>query len=306
MDLLIDFVEKSNCFEPIDKLKLILFAANAKHSTFVALKITPKNISDKFHFEKHLKDHGIVFNVGKAKSFEEISKITNNKIVWSLQGTWYGYDLFRNKKYQQLFKRYKSFVKRQKKDKADILAGQIYNYPACCVKQYIKENDLGWLKKNYSYHKYYKKLQDTERKFPFIIHSACSKNCKESRQRNKKYINILKKRANKFYKEFSKKKFFRTDFIVEGENNILINIKEWPLWIEKDGHEYNLVSKKPHNKHHYMFSYLTKNKAYIKGSLLSGSVKMQYNYADIKITKLKKVIPNLIHVRKFKLLGRKY
>ncbi|MBN1645221.1 hypothetical protein JW851_04275 [Candidatus Woesearchaeota archaeon] len=306
MDFLIDFIEKRDCFEPADKLKLILFAARTKPSTFVSLKITPRNIGDKFHFERHLKDHNIFFNVDKPKSFEEISKIKNNKIVWSLKGTWYGYDLFKDKQHQRLFKRYLSFVKRQKKDDADIAAGKVYGYPACCIKQYIKENDLDWLKNNFSYYSYYKRLHDSERKFPFIAHTPCSTKCDISRKLNIKYKNIIKKRAPKFFKEFSKKKYFRTDFIVEGENNLMVGINNRPLWVKQDAHEYTVIANKPYNKHFYLLSYLTKEKEYAKGSLLSGSAEMQYNYADIKINKLKKVIPNLVHIRKFKLLGRKY
>ncbi|MBD3361466.1 hypothetical protein GF358_01610 [Candidatus Woesearchaeota archaeon] len=306
MNFLVDFVEKSDAFEQLDKLKLFLFAARIKPATFVALKITPKNIGDKFHFEKHLKEKNIVFKVDKPKSYEEIVKIRKNRIVWAIKGTWYGYDLFRNKAYQNLFKKYVSYVKKGKKDKADLTAGRLYGYPSCCVKNYIKENDFDWVKKNYSYYEYYKKLHDVERKFPFIVHTACSAKCSASKKLNTQYRNIIKKMSPKFYKEFTKKKSFKSDFIVEGENNLLTEIGQTPLWIEKDGHEYNLIAAKKFNNHYYLFSHLTKDKVYAHGSLLSGKAEMQYNHADIKINKLKKIIPNILHIRQFKVLGRKY
>lgn len=306
MDFLIDLVEKSDCFEPVDKLKLILFATKAKPATFVPLKISPKNIGDKFHFERHLKEKNIFFSVDSPKSFEEIVKIKENKIVWSLKGTWYGYDLFRDKQHKKMFRQYVSMVRKHRQDRADIIAGKLYGYPACCIKQYVKENNPDWIKRKYSYYGYYKRLHDSERNFPFIVHTPCSPKCSASRKLNTRYRNIIKKRAPKFYKEFSRKKSFKSDFIVEGENNFLFGVNALPLWVHKDGHEYNLVARKKYNDHHYMFSFLSRDREYVKGAVLSGSAAIQYNYADIKISRLKKIIPNLIHVRKFKLLGRKY
>lgn len=306
MDFLIDFVEKSACFEPVDKLKLVLFASGAKPATFVALKIMPENIGDKFHFERHLKENKIMFSVDRPKSFEEIAKINGNRIIWSLKGTWFGYDLFKDRRHKKMFRQYVSLVRRHKKEKADIVAGKLYGYPACCIRQYLKENNPLWVKDKYSYYEYYKKKHGAERKFPFVVHTPCSVKCRASKILNEKYRQAVKKYAPAFYKEFSKKKVFSTDFIVEGENNFLVSADGQLLWDEKDGHEYNLITAKPYNRHYYMMAYLSRDIAYVKGSVLRGSVAMQYNYADIKINKLKKVIRNIIHVRKFKLLGREY
>jgi hypothetical protein len=196
-------------------------------------------------------------------------------------------------------------IKKRKQDEADFIAGKLYNYPICCVRNFIRENHLVWLKDKYSYYKYYKKLHDMERKFPFVVHTPCSKTCKLTQKLNTKYKNAVKKLAPKFYKEFTKKQSFKTNLIVEGENNIIININGKPLWTKKNGYEYNLVTKKVFNKHHYMFSYLTK-KEYKRGTILPGRVRIQHNYADIKVGKPKRVIRDLIHVRKLKALGRKY
>jgi hypothetical protein len=162
------------------------------------------------------------------------------------------------------------------------------------------------LNKNYDYYEYYKKINELDRRFPFIFHTPCSLNCRESRNLNNLYKRTIQKHAPRFYKEFSRKKILRTDFIVSSENNIKKGINGPDLWTDKAGHSYNLVAKKPYNRHYYIYPYLTKDEGYARGTLLSGSVTMQYNHADVKINKFKKIIPNLIHVRKFKLLGRKY
>jgi len=305
MDFLVDFIEKCDCFEISDKLKLLLFILSNKPATFAPLKIYPKNLEDKSHFEKHLNEHNFFPIIGKPKSFEEIDKISGNKIIWSIKGTWYGYDLFKDKKAKELFKKYIYLVKKQKHDEADFIAGKIYDYPVCCVRNYIKENKLDWLKKKYSYYKYYKKQHDLERKFPFVIHSPCSLKCKATQKLNRKNKQIIKKHAPRFYKEFTKKKSFKSDFIVEGENNFITGIKEQKLWSAEKGHDYNIVSKNKFNKHNYMFSYLSKNK-YEKGTILQGRAVIQHNYADFVFKKTKKIIKNLVHVRHFKALGRKY
>lgn len=305
MDFLVDFIEKCSCFERADKLKLLLFALGIKPATFASLKVSPKNIGDKIHFEKHLADHDFAFVIDKPKSFEEIAKVSGNKIIWSLKGAWYGYDLFKDRKFKDLFKKYVYMIKKRKQDEADFIAGKLYGYPICCVRNYIRENNLDLLKKNYTYFQYYKKLHDMDRKFPFVVHTPCSTRCRHTQKMNTRNKNILRKNATRFYKDFTKKKSFKTDFIIEGENNLTIGLEGNPLWVKKDGHEYNLVSKKTFNRHHYMFSHLTK-KEYKKGSLISGRAGIQHNYADIKLGRVKKVIKDLTHIRQFKLLGRKY
>lgn len=305
MEYLVDFVEKCSGFEDSDKIKLILFASGAKPSTFVPLKIFPSNLGDKFYFEKHLKEKGFLFSVDSPKSFEEISAVNNNKIIWSLAGTWYGYDLFKNRQYYDLFKKYIYFVRKRNHARADIIAGSLYGYPLCCIKNFIKEHDPEFVKNKYSYRDYFKKMHEVRKKFPFISHTPCSVNCAESKKLNSLYQKTIKKNAPKFYREFVKKKSDNADLIVESENNFKIGLDEENLWIEKQCHDYTLICKTPVNKHYYLFPYLSRD-AYSRGSVLSAKITIQSNYASIKIKKLKKIIPYLMHIRKFKLLGRKY
>lgn len=304
MDYLIDFVEKCSCFDESDKLKLILFASGAKPSAFVALKITPANLGDKFHFEKHLREKGFLFSVGSPKSFEEISAVKENKIIWSIKGTWYGYDLFRSQRYKEVFRDYIHYLRKQNHEKADISAGVLYGYPTCCIKSFIREHDLEFVKKEYSYYQYYKKIQDARKKFPFVFHAPCSLDCRETGKLNSFYRSVVKKFAPKFFREFMKKKSFNADLIVESENNIT-NSDGNNLWIDKDAHNYTLITKSLVNSHHYLFPFLTKD-AYARGSLLSGRIMIQCGQAEVKIKKFGKVVPNLMHIRKFKLLGRDY
>ncbi len=304
MDYLIDFIEKCSCFDEADKLKLILFASGAKPSTFVALKITPQNLGDKFHFEKHLREKGFLFSVSFPKSFEEISAVKENKIIWSIKGTWYGYDLFRSERYKEVFRDYMHQLRKQNHEKADISAGVLYGYPTCCIKNFIKEHDLDFVKKEYTYYKYYKKIRDARKKFPFVFHTTCSLNCRETAKLNSFYRSVVKKYALKFFREFAKKKSFNADFIVESENNIK-NPDGTGLWIDKDAHNYTLITKKPINRHYYLFPFLTRN-AYARGSLLSGKITIQAGQAEVRIKKFRRIVPNLMHIRKFKLLGREY
>lgn len=304
MDYFIDFVEKCSCFEDSDKLKLILFASGAKPSSFVALKITPANLGDKFHFEKHLREKSLLFSAGSPKSFEEISAIKKNRIIWSIKGAWYGYDLFKSKRYGDVFREYVYYLKKRNHGKADISAGVLYGYPACCIKNFIKEHDLSFVKGKHTYYEYYKKIQDSKKRFPFVFHTPCSLNCRETRRLNSFYRSVVKKFAPRFFREFSKKKAFSTDFIVESENNIKTS-DGVNLWIDKDAHDYTLITKSPVNGHYYLVSFLTKE-AYARGSVLSGRISVQFGSADIKIKKFRKIIPNIMHIRKFRLLGREY
>ncbi len=301
--LLIDFIEKTDSFDNISKLKLILFATGVKPNTFVALKITSRNIQDKFHFERHLIENGIVYVVSRPKSFEEISSVTGNKVVWRMKGVWYGYDLFKNEKNKKAFNRYVQLLRRRRHRKADILAGKIYGYPVCCIRQYIKEHNREYLKRRYTYYEYYKRLKDSDKKFTFLNHTACSVTCNPSTQLNKKYAATVRKNAKRFWKEYIKKKKYNTDLLVDGMSDVYADkFERKSIWSVKDGYEYALIAKKPYKGHYYMYSYLTK-KLYEKGTVLNGTVKMQYNHAEIKIKSVKGVVKKLHHERR--ILGRK-
>ena len=298
---LIRFAEIAKGFDDSERLKLILFAVGVKPATYVILKVDPNNLSEKYRFEQRLKNLGIVFVESRMRAYEEIDKISRNKIIWKIKGVWIGYDLFHDEKGLKLFKKYVTNVRHHASKRADLVGGKLYGYPKCCIKQYIKESDPDYLKKNYTYYKYYKKLYDIERKFPFVIHTPCSINCKESASLNKRYENAVKKYASNFYRKFSSKKVYSTDLIVDAPSDILKNGKS--IWPAKNAFEYSVIAKKRYNKHHYLYTYLTK-RFYDFGAVVSANVTMRYRYADIKVSKVKKEIKNLMHIRKFFVVGR--
>jgi len=300
---LIRFAEIAKGFDDSEKLKLILFASGVKDSTYVVLKVDPDNLSEKYRFEKRLDDLGVVFVASRPKAYEVIDKISKNKVIWKIKGVWIGYDLFHNQTGLKQFKKYVSDVRKHKHKDADKIGGKLYGYPACCIKQYIKESNKDYLKKNYTYYQYYKKLHDVERKFPFLMHTACTTSCKESRKLNTKYKNAVKKHAPYFFKKFSAKKTYATDLIVDVPSDIFKNGRS--IWPSKTAFEYTVIAKKPYNKHYYLYTHLTK-KFYDFGTVIDSKVTMQYRYADIKIKKVKKEIKNLMHIRKFFVIGRPY
>src|SRR5574341_2357420 len=118
MQDLLRFAETAECFDANSRLKLILFITGVKPSTFIHTRIY-KNLHDRHEFESLLRKHKIIFEVSRAKGFEEITGIRGNAVVWNLKGTWYGYDLFRNKKEKAKFSKYISLVKQQKHSQAD-------------------------------------------------------------------------------------------------------------------------------------------------------------------------------------------
>lgn len=294
---LIRFAEQAQGLDAIQRLKLILFVTGIKPNTYVVLKIHSHNLEEKHHFEEHLRRNKIMYEISHAKSYEEITAIHKNKIHWTMQGTWQGYDLFSSKKSQQKFKKYKQLLKQQKHAAADTLAGKLYNYPPCCVREYTKEHDTTYLKKKYGYYTFYQRMHETEKKFPFIVHYPCSPHCRATQQSNKKYTATIKKYAPMFFKEYTRKHTFTTDLIIDSESDIYDD-NAHPLWPEKDGHEYSLVSLTPFQGHYYLFSHLTKT-LLLRGSIVSARITMHHNYADVKITALKDYVPDIHHERKF-------
>ncbi len=287
---LIRFIEDSTAFDNNSKLKATLFTAGVKPNTFVHLRIK-KNLHDKHEFERLLKLNKIIFEVSRAKGFEEISSIKGNTAVWKMMGTWYGYDLFRSKKDKANFGKYVSFVKKLQHDKADKLAGTIYGYPDCCIQNFIDEHDAKKLAKKYSYYQYYKKLHDADVAFPFISHTPCSPKCKRTAVLNKKYANAIKKSVPQFYKQYSKKRTYKAPVIVDLESDI-------GVWKKKDGYDYSLITKKPIERKYYMISWLTKPK-FKRGTILDASITIQYDYALVKLKKKIGEIKNFYHKRHF-------
>ncbi|MEM4254346.1 MAG: hypothetical protein QXR48_03110 [Candidatus Woesearchaeota archaeon] len=300
---LIDFAQTAQGLDDYNKIKLILFATGIKPATFIQLRINPKNLDEKAHFEKHLKALRIPFLVSRPKAYEEITRIRGNTIKWKIMGTWYGYDLFDGNKSFRLFQKYLGLVKKQEHAQADKTSGQIYDYPKCCINHYIKEHNLTFLRKKYTHYSYYKHLHDVERKFPLVMHTPCSTECKATRKMNEKYAYVLKKFAPKFWKRFSATKKYSTDVIVDNESELLQDVvygikSTAPVFPVKDGHEYSLVTLKKLDDHYYILSYLTK-KHIERGTILPARITNRFTYADIKLGKPKKVISGLHHERKF-------
>lgn len=295
---LIHFIEGCKGFSSKAKLNLILFASGMKPSAFISLKISMSNLDDKYHFERHLQNAGIIYKTSRARSYEEISKFTGKNFIWKIKGTWYGYDLFKNEKYLRLFKKYTSTAGENHK-KADILGGELYGYPKCCIKSYSENHNPEYVKKKYSYYKFYKKLSDADRAFPFVVHTACSSKCQTSRQWNKRHQTIIKKLAPRFFAEFSRKYSVKADLIIDSESDMFQDeiFEKNPIWIEKDGHEYTVISLSKIKGHNYSFVYLT-NKWYAKGAVLEAKITMQYDYADIEAAKIKRFIPDVMHKKR--------
>ena len=301
---LISFIESSKGFDNNAKLKLILFSAGVKPNTYVSLRISTKNLDEKYHFEQHLKKAGFLSQISRPKTYEEIEKISKNKALWNIKGTWYGYDLFSNRKNKRLFQKYFSLVKKQQHDKADLIAGKLYGYPKCCINRFIEEHDLKKLAKKYSYYAFYDKLHTLDKRFPFLSHTPCSLKCKDSIKINNDYRMIVKKSASRFWKEYTRKQSFTTKLVVDYESGIFLDkINEnKSIWPKKDGHDYGLISLTKFKGHHYVFSNLSK-KHYLRGTILLAKVTVQYDYAIIKIKKIVRLLNNFHHQRK--LLGKK-
>ena len=296
------FAAISKGFDIKENIKLVLFTAGLKPATYVILKINPDSLDEKYRFEQLLKQNKILFSACRQKGYEEITAVKGDKIIWELKGIWVGYDLFKDKKTKKQFEQYKNLISKQQIKKADEIGGKIYGYPSCCIRNYKKETPE-YIKKHYSYYEFYKKLQDTDKKFPFIFYSPCSLKCRKTAVLNRKYSNTIKKFTQEIWKEYTKKKKFTSDLIIDEESDILI--KEKTIWPERDGHEYDTILRKACNKKYYLYAYLTKKK-YEKGTILSASITQQYDYADIKVKKVRGIIKNLMHERKMPLIGRKY
>ena len=296
------FTEISKGLDMPDKLRLILFTAGVKPNTYVILKINPQDLGEKYRFEQLLKENKIHFLASRQKGYEEITKIVKNKIIWEFKGVWVGYDLFKNEKSKKDFLKYKKFASKRQHKKEILLAGKLYGYPKCCINNYLKETPE-YIKKHYTCYQFYKRLHDTERKFSFVFHTICSAECKATAKLNKLYSSTIKKFTPKLWKQYTKTDSFKSEIIVDKESDILLNKKT--IWPERDGHEYEIILRQPHNKKYYLYAYLTKH-TYKRGTILKADIKQKYNYADITVKKTVGILPNLMHERKMPLISRKY
>ncbi|VVB80960.1 Uncharacterised protein [uncultured archaeon] len=290
MENLLKFVQKSDAFDTNSKLKLILFLSGAKPSTYIQLRID-KNLHDKHEFEDLLKENNILFEASKPKGYEEITGIKANAAVWKLKGTWYGYDLFKNKEFNAKFLEYITLLKQKKHDTADRLAGVIYGYPQCCIETFIREHNKAQLAKKYSAYQYYKRLHDCDQKFPFISHTPCSTVCKQTKKLNLQYANAVKRKAPEFYKKYAKKRTYRLPLIVDVESS---DIK----WKKEDGHDYMLITKNPLEGRYCLMSWLSRGK-YKRGTVIDATVTLQYDYAIINVHKKTGYLKNFHHERRF-------
>jgi len=296
------FAEISKGLDIPDKLRLILFTAGVKPNTYVILRINPEDLGEKYRFEELLKENKIPFLASRQKGYEEITKIQKNKIIWEFKGVWVGYDLFKNEKSKKDFLKYKKLIAKRQFKKATPIAGKLYGYPKCCINRYLKETP-DYIKKHYTPYQFYKRAHDIDRKFPFIFHSSCSPECKATAKLNKKYSSVIKKYTPDLWKQYTKTDSFKSEIIVDKESDILLNGKT--IWPERNGHEYEVILRKPHNKKFYLYAYLTKHN-YKRGTILKADIKQKYNYADINVKKVVGILPNLHHERKMPLISRKY
>jgi hypothetical protein len=296
----IDFVEVAKGLDPRARMRLLLFASGAKPATFVPFKITPKTLSEKNYLRIHLLETATHYSASTAKSFEEITSITKTKINWDLIGIWYGYDLFNTKTGHALFKKYASLHKRGRHKEAARVAAKIYNYPSCCVAQYIKEQDPKYLRKNYTAYQFMSRRQKLQHKFPFLSFTPCSSTCSRAKALNQKYGRALKTHSPRFYADFTRKKTVLNTIIIDGETDLYLSDTE-PVWLEKDGHEYEVVAKKKIGGKYYLFTHLQK-KSLEKGVVATARITMQHALATINITKITGFSPGVTHTRHFAIL----
>lgn len=294
---LIRFAETAKGFDSNQRIKLVLFTLGIKQNTYVILKISPENLEEKHHFEQHLKNLNILHHVGRPRSYEEIKAIRGNAVIWKMNGVWYGYDLFKNKKSRHTFYRYKKLLRQKKHEQADAIAGKLYGYPACCTREYTKEHDIEYIKKKYTYHHYYQRLRETTKKFPFVLHYPCRPFCPKTKKLNTYYAHVLQKHAPHFWKQHTTMITITTDLIVDSESDIYDDFGQ-SLWPARTAHEYSFITKKPINQHYYILTHLTEQ-SFIKGNVANAQIRIRHDFPEITLRAIKKSINNLYHTRKF-------
>ncbi|MBI4016640.1 MAG: hypothetical protein HY363_03010 [Candidatus Aenigmarchaeota archaeon] len=294
---LVHFVQASKGFGAFEKIKLIIFASGEKKACFVRMKISSENMDEKAHFEKHLKECGKKFIVSRPKTFEEIIRVTKNKAVWKPAGIWYGYDLFADTRTKNMFLKYRQLKHDNNHKTADKIGAKIYGYPACCMTQYSKEHDVNYIKKNYSYYQFYKKVHAVDKKLQFIFHIPCSVECNASRRMNEEHKRTVIKLARKFYCSYSAKYVFNVDVIVDSFSDIFDDNGK-SIWEKKNGCDAAFLTAKKINGKYYLLSCLTK-KQLEKWAVYAASIKTQYDTAQLNLGRKKKTLKNFHHQRWF-------
>lgn len=299
---LITYATNSDAFDMNEKLKLILFVTGVKPITYVVLKILPNKPQEALKFEKMLNKAGFIYKKSRPRTFEEIIRIKKNEIRWAIKGVWIGYDLFHTKMQRKEFEKYIKLAAKGRHTQADKLAGKIYDYPSCCIAEFIKtHNNPSLISKKYSYYAYYKLIHAFDKKFPFVQHTPHSLTCKKTIILHNKYKRTLEKHAPKFLRMFSRKRSFKTGVVVDVSNDIvseeLLTAEGLSIWPVKDGHDYIFITMKPIEKKYWLISSLQKN--YLeRGAVFEAKVLMQYDYAEIKLGKFKRQVGDLYHERK--------
>jgi len=301
---LINFAQAAKGLDSRNKLKLILFAAGVKPNAHVVLRIDAKNLDEKHHFEKHLLDASILFQVSRAKGYEEISAVRKNKVVWTQAGIWFGYDLFRDLGSLAKFRQYVKLIGKQKHEKADAIGAGLYGYPACCTREYTKGHDVAYIQEHHSYHDYYAKLFEADRKFPFVFHYVCSQHCAATSRLNALYKRVVKRFARKFFNRYTEKKSYNATLIVDAESDVL-DSKGKTIWPVRSAHDYSLITQKPLDAHYYLLNHFT-HWSLQRGTVLDAKVTIQYDYADVALGDVVDVLPEPVHQRKFLMMGRGY
>jgi hypothetical protein len=290
---LIEFTEKTKIFDPRVKLKIILFALGLKRSTFATLKNITR--TGKHVFEESLYEAKKEYFVDSPRPFEEIKHVRKNTIRWKIAGQWVGYDLFQSTKDREIFEKYIMAVREGRHSQAHQLAATLYGYPSCCMKRFVAEENIEFLKKNYSYGQYFKRRRDLQLKFPFVQHTPCSTSCKRTAALNKKYAAAIKKNAREFYKDFTTKRKIQCKLVMDSTIDIFDDTGR-PIWLEKDAHHCHAVSTTKIGGKFYRFTHL-QNNFLEKGTIADAEIVIQYEYPSIKIKKISGFLPDLHHLR---------
>ncbi|MBI4148030.1 hypothetical protein HY490_01955 [Candidatus Woesearchaeota archaeon] len=292
----IRYVQSAKAFDLSEKIKLVVFATGIKPAAYVRLKIGPKNLECKAHFEKHLKDCRIKFLRSGPKTYEEISAVKRNAVVWTPAGIWFGYDLFADKRAKQNFLTYKILKSKGQHARADCIGAGIFGYPSCCQKQYTKEHSMNYVRKHYTYYGFYKKTQDVDRKFPYIFHFPCTTTCTRTQTMNARHRALVKRHAPHVFASFTAKHHFTTPVIVDSVSDILDNAG-LSIWSRKNGTNAELITKEKINGHHYLVSHLTK-KSLLKGEIYPAHMTIRHETGMVTLGKKKGTLARLHHERR--------
>ena len=276
----VDFVQDCAGFDERARLRLLLVGLGYKPATYVRLKITPRNLEDKHHFERHLREVGLLCEVSEAKGFEEMTGVAKGVVTWKMMGTWYGYDIFSTKKEQDAFREYRVLAAKGSV-RADAVAGALYGYPKCCMKEYVREQDVKFLRKNFSYYEYFRSREVKAHGFALVLHTPCSAQCAKTRELNGYYARVLQAHAPKWFVRFCAKKVFDLKLLVESHADIYADEDgEESVWLEKDGHEYQCISVQKMGDHFVALTYLQRE-SLERGTIFSARVVVQHAYPAV-------------------------